>query len=320
MAFIPPELVKQARQMDLLTYLQVCDPQELVHFSGCTYTTKSHDSLKISNGKWYWFSRGIGGRSALDYLIQVQELPFLEAVERILGYGEPPKSHTAREPPREKKLLLPKPYRSVEFAVSYLKRRGIAEEIIRDCLRMGLIYESAGYHSVVFVGRDPEGTARYAAVHGVTAEGFKGEASGSEKRYSFSVTAEGKSRKVHVFESPIDLLSYGTLLQMAGKSWRSEHLLSLGGVYPPGKNPGKGRLPAALHEYLRIHPEADTVCLHLDRDPAGRLAVELIRETLPRIYQMEVQFPVYGKDVNEELCRRLSEKEDRNEETWRDQR
>ena len=53
--------------MDLLTYLQLCDPQNLVHLSGDTYCTREHDSLKISNGKWHWFSRHIGGRSALDY-------------------------------------------------------------------------------------------------------------------------------------------------------------------------------------------------------------------------------------------------------------
>ena len=30
------------------------------------YCTAEHDSLKISNGKWYWWSRGFGGYSALD--------------------------------------------------------------------------------------------------------------------------------------------------------------------------------------------------------------------------------------------------------------
>ena len=55
-----------------MTYLQNYEPRELVHFSGNVYCTRTHDSLKISNGKWYWHSRGIGGRSALDYLIKVK--------------------------------------------------------------------------------------------------------------------------------------------------------------------------------------------------------------------------------------------------------
>lgn len=63
--------------MDLLTYLQRYDPEELVHFSGNTYTTRTHNSLKISNVKWYWWSRGIGGTSALDYLVAVHGLFFM---------------------------------------------------------------------------------------------------------------------------------------------------------------------------------------------------------------------------------------------------
>jgi len=69
MPYVTPEQIKSAKRMDLLTYLQHYEPQELVRFSGNVYTTCSHDSLKISNGKWCWWSRGIGGRSALDYLI-----------------------------------------------------------------------------------------------------------------------------------------------------------------------------------------------------------------------------------------------------------
>ena len=85
MPYIPPEVVAQAREMDLLTYLRTYEPQELVHFGGSTYCTREHDSLKISNGKWCWFSRGIGGYSALDYLIKVKEIPFTQAVETIMG-------------------------------------------------------------------------------------------------------------------------------------------------------------------------------------------------------------------------------------------
>ena len=34
MPYIPPEVVAQAREMDLLTYLQTYEPQEMVHFRG----------------------------------------------------------------------------------------------------------------------------------------------------------------------------------------------------------------------------------------------------------------------------------------------
>ena len=66
MGYVTKEMIDRAKEMDLLTYLQPYEPQELVHFGGSTYCTREHDSLKISNGKWCWFSRGIGGKTALD--------------------------------------------------------------------------------------------------------------------------------------------------------------------------------------------------------------------------------------------------------------
>jgi len=84
---LDPAVIEQARQMDLLTYLKSYEPSNLVRVSGNVYCTKEHDSLKIlliSNGKWYWWSRGFGV-SALDYLIKVKEVDFVEAVEIITG-------------------------------------------------------------------------------------------------------------------------------------------------------------------------------------------------------------------------------------------
>ena len=66
MPYIEADEIMAARQIDLLTYLQQYEPNELVKLDGGNYCTREHDSLKISNGKWHWFSRGIGGRTALD--------------------------------------------------------------------------------------------------------------------------------------------------------------------------------------------------------------------------------------------------------------
>ena len=49
-------MVKKAEEMDLLTYLQNYEPHELVKIGNETYTTKTHDSIRISNGFWNWFS------------------------------------------------------------------------------------------------------------------------------------------------------------------------------------------------------------------------------------------------------------------------
>ena len=107
MPYIPPSVVQEVKRMDSMTYLKNYEPYELVHFSGNTYTTGTHDILKISNGKWRWWSRGLGGRSALDYLIKVKEYSFLEAVELLVGQAniQPPLS-ASENIPMEKQLLL----------------------------------------------------------------------------------------------------------------------------------------------------------------------------------------------------------------------
>lgn len=305
MPYIAPEVVQEAKKMDLLTYLKNYEPYELVHFSGNTYTTKTHDSLKISNGKWMWWSQGIGGRSALDYLIKVRGYAFLEAVEIIAGQAaiHPPVTLPA-EKKTEKILLLPQAYRYTDYVISYLKSRGIDKELIQFCLDTGRLYESANYHNVVFVGRDKEGKARYAALRGVETD-FIGEANGSDKNYSFSIPAKETGSEIHLFESAIDLLSYATLRRMNGENWRSEHLLSLAGVYQPAKEIEKSKVPATLTRFLKEYPEVQTVVFHFDNDKVGRLATQAIQTVLPKMYKTRDKPPPAGKDYNDFLCLRL---------------
>ena len=132
MSYVSPELILQAKQIDLLTYLQKFEPQEIVHISGNAYCTKTHDSLQISNGKWCWFSRGIGGRSALDYLIKVNGLTFVEAVEQIVGQEavKPPVFHRQEYRKQEKKLIMPERNDNNDKVIAYLASRGIDQEII----------------------------------------------------------------------------------------------------------------------------------------------------------------------------------------------
>ena len=109
MPYISADALQQARQMDLLTYLQMNEPGNLVRISGNNYCTREHDSLKISNGKWHWFSRGIGGVSALDYLIKVKEYTLPDAVEALVGRSamETPAYSYAPKRQEPRRLLMP---------------------------------------------------------------------------------------------------------------------------------------------------------------------------------------------------------------------
>lgn len=138
MPYFPPEVITQAKQMDLLTYLQSYEPQELVHFSGDTYTTRTHDSLKISNGKWMWWSRGIGGKSALDYLVKVKDYTFTEAIETIMGHGAVLPTTVISKPANiPKKLLLPDKSASTNKILSIFTGEESTTPSLKDvCVRV----------------------------------------------------------------------------------------------------------------------------------------------------------------------------------------
>lgn len=126
MAYATPEEIAKAKEMDLLTYLRNYEPGELVKVANGTYCTREHDSLKISNGKWYWFSRKIGSSTALDYLIHVKGYSLPAAVETILGRSleKPPVSY--KQPDRSSKiLLLPPRNENPRKVTAYLRSRGI---------------------------------------------------------------------------------------------------------------------------------------------------------------------------------------------------
>lgn len=305
MAYIPPEIVAKARQVDLLTYMKQCEPGELVHLGNEQYCTKEHDSLKISNGKWFWFSQGFGGYTALDYLIKVKQLPFMEAVLRITNQTvvDTPVHRSEDGTKKEKTLLLPKANSSNSRVYDYLLSRGIDAELIDFCIDSGRIYESYPHHNAVFVGTDASGKARYAALRGVNTS-YKGEASGSDKRYSFSIPAE-HSRRLHLFESAIDLLSYATLCKQKGIDWGREHMLSLAGVYRPKAKLQESSLPLAIRQYLTNHSEVNRIYLHLDNDKAGRASAEALTKLLSDDYEVFDQPPPRGKDCNEYLCMKM---------------
>ena len=307
MPFYDSDTIAEAKRLDLLTYLQNYEPQELVHVSGNIYCTKTHDSLRISNGKWCWFSQGIGGRSALDYLIKVNGYSFLEAMERITGQAAsmPPVFLSAKAEEKPKALLLPEKYRYAENVTSYLEKRGISPELISFCISTGRLYESKLYHNVVFVGFDKQGKARFACQRGITDSRFHGDVNGSDKHYSFALPVNPKNSTVHLFESAIDLLSYATLCKLEGGDWRQLNLLSLAGVYQPKKVIEESKLPAALARYLEDYPHIKTVALHLDNDSPGRLAAKAIQAVLPKEYEVKNCPPPWGKDVNDYLCHRL---------------
>lgn len=317
--FYTPETVEKAKKIDLLTYLENFEPEELVPFSRGTYCTKTHDSLKISNGKWYWFSRGFGGYNALDYLIKVKEIPFIEAVGVLVGKENlmQTNNHYFEEENKISRLILPEKNDNNNIAISYLKSRGIDEEIIQKCIDKGFIYEQKDKHNVVFLGLDSKNNPRYAGLRGTNKTRFMQDASGSDKEFSFRLLSKNNNSSIHVFESAIDLLSYATLLKMSNKDWENENLLALAGVYQPAKDIEESKIPIALKSFLNKNNIKD-IYLHFDSDQAGKMATKSLKNQLEKGYNVYDFTPYIGKDYNDfliETIKNMSKKKEINRES-----
>ena len=306
MSYVTSEEIARAKQIDLLTYLQTYEPSNLVHFSGNTYCTREHDSLKISNGKWHWFSRGIGGKNAVDYLIKVKDYSFPQAVQALTEGTAPMPSvfHVPKTDP-PKVFTMPDVSPTTHRIVDYLTHRGIHPDILDFCMENKLLFETKQYHNALFAGYDANGKMRYGALRG-TSGSFKGEVPGSDKRYSFSIPSEERSANLHLFEAAIDAISYATLLRMKNRAWRKDALLSLAGVYQ-SRTP---TVPPALKQYLKEHPEIRELHLHLDNDEIGHAAAFNIAQCLQDQYTVINKPPPCGKDVNEYLQRQISHKKE----------
>lgn len=233
---VTEEQITAAKQMSAIEFLRRYRPGQLVKAeSRGEFQLKEHDSFKINEttSLWHWKSRDVGGKSALDYLIKVEGLKFVEAVQTLCGENPsyvPPVS----QPEQPKEFLLPPAAENNRRVFAYLLKRGIDRKVIEACIRAGILYESADYHNAVFVGKDETGTARYAFLRGTYTRGnpFKAEVSGSDKRFCFCLPPKRESKKLAIYEAAIEPLAHLTLEGTTDK-WMKPPLSALSHVNRP---------------------------------------------------------------------------------------
>lgn len=286
--YIPPEMVKEIKKIDLLTYFKNYEPNELVRDSRTQYSTKTHSSLKISNGYWNYFNGGFGGKNAVDYVEKMLGYKFPESIEYIIKKmnGRIPVYILQAEKRNNATLILPEKNDNTNRIKQYLNSRGIDNEIIQKCIEKHLIYEEKHYHNAVFVGYDEMGNARYAGCRATNESKFKSDATGSSKQYSFKLESNKKTDKIFIFEGAIDALSYATLFKLYGQNWEDKTLISLAGVYQPAKIIEQSKVPVAISNYLEKHPEVTKIYLCLDNDEAGRNATNALKTVMSDKYEI----------------------------------
>ncbi len=320
--FVPHEAIEKARRVDLLTYLRTYEPYELVRCGGNVYCTKSHDSLKISNGKWFWWSRGFGSSNALDYLVKVKGLELPEAVRILTDTTVVAPSFFMPESKvkRYEQLMMPRHNFVCRNARKYLISRGISAAVIDDCIARKLIAESTRYGSVLFLGYDDKGELKFCSWRATDGTTNRKDVAGSDKTYTFRLVAEGKKDSVFVFESAIDLLSYATILMANGGDYKHENLLSVSGIYAPKGSYENTKVPVSLTDFLSKNPQIKTVLLCYDNDDKGQRGAAALGYVLGGRYEVKFTPPPDGsKDYNDYLMNQINTSE-RKEKHYEDNR
>ena len=320
------KVVDDVKEISAIDYLEKHEPDNLVR-SGGTYRTRKHDSLYLSNGCWRWVSQGRGGSNAISYLQQVEGMSFVEAIGKLCTlYGidedqkDPPGTewYVAAQKRRKAEIeemiraspdgfRLPIPAEGNKRLYAFLSKRGISKTVITYCTEHKLIYQDEKHGNVVFVGYDDRNIPRCASLRSTGYRLYRGEVPGSRKEYMFRIVND-EAEEAHLFEAPLDLLSYATLMEMHGRDFREVSLCAMGGALILAEN--STEIPKTIATLLDGR-NIRKIYLHLDNDLTGMRSaasleymfkgngIEVVNELIP---------PERGKDVNDMLLSMLAEK------------
>lgn len=293
-------LVRSTNLPDFLAHLGY-HVQKAGHF----YTTAEMDSLRIKNNRTFFRYSTKQHGDAVTFLQEFRGMKFKEAVEYILAWhgrarDSPVQSFQTRAPPSQpiqqekREFYLPIANDNQRRVYAYLKKRGIAGQVIDSFIRQNLLYEDALRHNCVFVGRNQDGKAVFANKRGTydrNGTGFKGDQAGSDKSVAFRLPCEASEDWVCVFEAPIDLMSFCTLHRKV-----HSNAVALCGL---SERP--------LDTYLKENPHLHRIVLCLDADGPGQEAAKRMAEKyLKQGYEVQARLPAWGKDWNEDLQRRMA--------------
>lgn len=206
--------IAQAKQMNLYQYMQLCEPDNFKPEGPGQFRHKGHSSLTFAeDGSWTYFKTKATGRTALNYLIAVEGVSFVEAVQEInrIQGGVRPSFQPVKTPPppAEKKpakeFRLPRPDKNNYAATAYLRKRCIHPNVLTVCKQKRILYQTSfkDHPNCVFVGRDGNGEPKGGSLRGCSKIQFRRDIPGSKKIYPFYIEAAANADTVEVYEAPI---------------------------------------------------------------------------------------------------------------------
>jgi hypothetical protein len=293
--YFTEEQKERANNVDLVDFLQ--KRREKLLPSGKEKRIASDRSITVYGNEWYDHSIEHGGYP-IEFVQQFYHCSYPEAVTMLLGGEQGEVYRPAEKEPEESKkpFVLPEAHSDMRSVYGYLlKSRLLNREVISAFAKKKLIYESCEkskdgkkeYHNAIFVGLDEHGIPRHAHKKGLYTKGagFKGNVEGSDPNYSFHYISTGNS--LHVFEAPIDLLSYITLHP---QDWEKHSYVALCGLSE-----------YAMTRLLELNPNINRMVLCLDHDAEGIEASEKYHDLLTGMGILCERKLSTQKDWNEDI-------------------
>ena len=285
--FIPftDEQKEKARRTDLAGLLR--SQGETLRKSGSELEwLDGSQKVTIRGNLWFHQYEQEGGDS-IDFVRKFYHKSYPEAMEYLLGQSGGVLSVLPQVQKSAPKFELPPANDNMRRVFAYLlNRRGIDKDVLYAFVHKKMIYESAQYHNVVFVGFDKDGVPRHANKRGTgSASTYKGNAVGSVPEYSFHWN--GRSDRLYLFEAPIDMLSF---ISMNKDGWRDHSYAAACSVSDK-----------VLFQCLADNPGIKEVTICFDSDEPGQLAAQRITAKLiMQGVNSEILVPI-NKDWNEDL-------------------
>jgi hypothetical protein len=283
--YFTEEQKRRAHQTDIAKLLS--RQGEKLKPSGSEYQWMDGSQKVTIRGNLWYHQYDQEGGDAISFVRRFYNKSYPEAIEYLLGEASGTLSISAPVDKKNKPFELPKRNDNMRRVFAYLlNKRNIDRSVLEIFAHKKMIFESAKYHNAVFVGYDEDGIPRHANMRGIGVESnFKGNAPNSMPEYSFHW--KGKSEKLFLFESPIDLLSF---ISMNKEGWQNNNYAASCGVSDK-----------VLFKCLENNLNIKKVFMCFDNDDAGKVAMDRIKEKLfIKGIEHKILAPIH-KDWNEDL-------------------
>lgn len=266
MVRVTSDEINQAKDVQIIDFMDAngIDAKQEGRGAEPYYRLAEHDSFLVKGEKFFWNSEQKGGYGAISFAMTYYDLKFPEAVQRVNEHEYAPVQRR-QEAIDNEPFKYPANYEvtDTQKAKDYLVNdRKIDPRVVDWCIKKDLLAQDRK-DNAVFKWKDREGEVVGADRQGTqkmeNGGYFKGMVAKSKEDGGFTIDVGKNPKKIAVFESPIDMLSYWSVHK---KNVQDTRMVSMGGVKIESVNRAVKDLRSQGHK-------VESIISAVDNDKAG---------------------------------------------------